>query len=65
MIQATSTELQASETFKLNKSWEEKAVLKDKKNTQQAILKILLDGKGSTREYGTIVDKINSQALDY
>ena len=30
MVQATQTELQSSETFKLTKFWEEKTALKDK-----------------------------------
>ena len=43
MVQATPCDLQASETFKLTKLWEEKAASKDKTNLQQMILKINLD----------------------
>jgi hypothetical protein len=40
MIQASPTELQQSENFKLASFWEEKAATKDKSNMQQNILKI-------------------------
>ena len=40
MVQATPTELQSSETYKLSQFWEGKAT--DKTNIQQMVLKINL-----------------------
>ena len=42
MVQATKTELQSSENFKLQTFWEEKTASGDKSSIQQEILKINL-----------------------
>ena len=59
MIQASPTDIQASENFKVTQFWETKAANKDKTNMQQAILKInmLEDMKGAESERPTIVSK--------
>ena len=64
MVQATSTELQSSENFKLQTFWEEQAQFKsDKTKLQQHILKINILSAGESR--GTVVAPKQDGVISY
>ena len=58
MVQATTTELQSSENFKLQKFWEEKTAIKDKKSMQQFILKIDIEQEAAGIEARETVKEV-------
>ena len=63
MVQATTTDIQATEQFQLPRFWEERANIKDKAIIQQAVLKInLAENAGAATEASAAANRTSSVA---